>query len=180
MSISSQQIKQENSLIVFYSLTEHTTWLAGQIAAATNIPAVRVDTVIPYSRIDGERVMAAVTQAKQAHRYPELESNPELHTEVQNVLVGYPIWGGDVAYPMEAWLKQHPMGKRRLIPFNTSSYQQAGVSLPTLKRLAPEAQLASELVAGQDEVATDVILQWFDQVASDLEKNDKCRREREW
>ena len=129
------------TLVVYYSSTGNTEEAANYIAAAANADVFELEPKNPYTDADldwtdeNSRVvyehdnpdardveLAAVT-------VPDWES-------YDTVFIGYPIWWGIAAWPVDSFVKANDFTDKTVIPFCTSSSSDLGESGELLAELA--------------------------------------------
>ncbi len=123
----------ENVLVVYYSATGNTEKVANYIADATGGDLFEVEPAEPYTDDDlnwtDENSRVSQEYADESLREVELVS-----TEVENwdsydtVFIGYPIWWGIAAWPMDTFVEANDFTGKTVIPFCTSSSSGIGDS----------------------------------------------------
>lgn len=140
---SSPDLEAESgkTLVVYYSATGNTEEAANYIAAATNADIFALEPKNPYTDADldwtddNSRVvyehdnpdardveLAAVT-------VPDWES-------YDTVFIGYPIWWGIAAWPVDSFVKENDFTGKTVVPFCTSASSGLGESGELLAELA--------------------------------------------
>ena len=122
-----------NVLVVYYSATGNTEAVANYIADATGGDLFEVEPAEPYTDADldwtDDNSRVSQEYADESLRDVELVS-----TEVENwdsydtVFIGYPIWWGIAAWPMDSFVKANDFTGKTVIPFCTSSSSGIGDS----------------------------------------------------
>ena len=122
-----------NVLVVYYSATGNTEAVANYIADATGGDLFEVEPAEPYTDADldwtDDNSRVSQEYADESLRDVELVS-----TEVENwdsydtVFIGYPIWWGIAAWPMDSFVKTNDFTGKTVIPFCTSSSSGIGDS----------------------------------------------------
>ena len=122
-----------NVLVVYYSATGNTEEVANYIADATGGDLFEVEPAEPYTDDDlnwtDENSRVSQEYADESLRDVELVS-----TEVENwdsydtVFIGYPIWWGIAAWPMDTFVEANDFTGKTVIPFCTSSSSGIGDS----------------------------------------------------
>ena len=120
-------------LVVYYSAQNHTEAVAQQIAENLNPDIFEIQPVDEYSNADlnwtDDNSRVSREYADESLRNVELVS-----TTVQNwddydtVLIGYPIWWGIAAWPVDTFVKANDFNGKTVIPFCTSSSSGLGRS----------------------------------------------------
>lgn len=120
------------TLVVYYSATGHTEDVAGYIAAATGAATFRLEAAEPYtaddldwtdedSRVSREHEDPAKTVELAETTVPDWES-------YDTVFVGYPIWWGIAAWPMDGFIAANDFTGKTVVPFCTSASSGLGES----------------------------------------------------
>lgn len=128
-------------LVVYYSASGNTEKVAGYIADALGADTFSIVPVQPYTsedlnwRDESSRVNAE-------HDDPSLREMELEATAVENwadydtVFIGYPIWWGIAAWPVDNFVKVNDFTGKTVIPFCTSSSSGLGDSGSLLAELA--------------------------------------------
>ncbi len=131
----------DKALVVYFSATGNTETAANYIAAATGADVLELEPVEPYSsedlnwRDDDSRV--AREHEDESLRHVELTvSTLENWDEYGTVYIGYPIWWGIAAWPVNAFVEANDFTGKTVIPFCTSSSSGLGDSGALLAELA--------------------------------------------
>lgn len=130
-------IKQESegpkTLVVYYSASGNTEAVAGDIAASTNADVFELVPAEPYSDADldwtdnGSRVVYE-------HDNPDDREVELVEVTVPDwdsydtVFIGYPIWWGIAAWPVDGFIKANDFTGKTVIPFCTSASSGLGES----------------------------------------------------
>lgn len=129
------------TLVVYYSATGNTENVANYIAAATNGDLFKLEPAEPYSDADlnwtddNSRVV-------REHDNPDerdvalVKSTVENWDEYDTVFIGYPIWWGIAAWPVNGFIEANDFTGKTVIPFCTSSSSGLGESGELLAQMA--------------------------------------------
>lgn len=134
-SAEAQQPTDEagKTLVVYYSATGNTENVANYIVAATNGDLFELEPAEPYSDADlnwtddNSRVV-------REHDNPDerdvalVKSTVENWDEYDTVFIGYPIWWGIAAWPVDGFIEANDFTGKTVIPFATSSSSGLGES----------------------------------------------------
>ena len=130
-----------NVLVVYYSATGNTEEVANYIADAAGGDLFEVEPAEPYTDDDlnwtDDNSRVSQEYADESLRDVELVT-----TEVENwdsydtVFIGYPIWWGIAAWPMNTFVEANDFTGKTVIPFCTSSSSGIGDSGNLLADLA--------------------------------------------
>lgn len=129
------------TLVVYFSATGNTEEAAGYIAAATGADMFELEPVEPYSdddlnwTDDNSRVV-------QEHDNPDarevelVESTVSDWESYDTIFIGYPIWWGIAAWPVDGFIAANDFTGKTVIPFCTSSSSGLGESGELLEEAA--------------------------------------------
>ena len=130
-----------NVLVVYYSATGNTETVANYIAEATGGDIFEITPAEPYTSDDlnwtDENSRVSREYADESLRDVELTT-----TQVENwdsydtVFIGYPIWWGIAAWPVDGFVEANDFTGKTVIPFCTSSSSGLGESGELLAELA--------------------------------------------
>ena len=128
-------------LVVYYSATGNTETVANYIAEATGGDIFEIPPAEPYTSDDlnwtDENSRVSREYADESLRDVELTT-----TQVENwdsydtVFIGYPIWWGIAAWPVDGFVEANDFTGKTVIPFCTSSSSGLGESGELLAELA--------------------------------------------
>ena len=128
-------------LVAYFSATGNTEEVAGYIAEATGGDLLELTPVEPYTSADlnwtdpNSRVV-------REYENPELRDIALVATAVDNwadydvIFLGYPIWWGIAAWPVNGFVEANDFTGKTVIPFCTSSSSGLGESGQLLAELA--------------------------------------------
>ena len=129
------------TLVVYYSATGNTETVAGYLADPLGADLFEITPVQPYtaddlnwsddtSRVSREHEDASL-------RTVELEQDTVEHwEEYDTVFIGYPIWWGIAAWPVDGFVTANDFTDKTVIPFCTSSSSDLGESGELLAEMA--------------------------------------------
>ena len=121
------------TLVVYYSATGNTEAVAGYIAAATGADTFVLEPVQPYTDEDldwtNDNSRVCVEHENPDQRAVELvASTVENWADYDTVFIGYPIWWGIAAWPVDGFIAANDFTGKTVIPFCTSSSSGLGES----------------------------------------------------
>ena len=128
-------------LVVYYSASGHTKTVAGYIAQATGGDIFEITPVEPYTD-DDLNWSDSDSRVTREHEDESLRDMELTTTEVENwdsydtVFIGYPIWWGIAAWPVDGFVEANDFTGKTVIPFCTSSSSGLGESGELLAELA--------------------------------------------
>ncbi len=141
---SLEGVDLDNALVVYFSATGNTGEAAGYIASITGADVFEIVPADPYTsedltwtdpesrvstehdaRVAGETVTVELTQ-----------TTPDNWDSYDTVFIGYPIWWGEAAWPVESFVRANDFTGKTVIPFCTSASSGLGESGQLLAELA--------------------------------------------
>ena len=133
-----------NVFVVYYSATGKTEEIAGYISEATGGDVFEIQPAEPYTSADlnwsDENSRVSIE-----HENEELQNNVELVSatpanwaEYDTVFIGYPIWWGIAAWPVNGFVTENDFMGKNIVPFCTSLSSGMGDSGRLLANMAGE------------------------------------------
>ena len=129
------------TLVVYYSATGYTESVATYIAEATGGELFRLEPVEEYSSADLDWTDRN-SRVSREHDNPEERMMDLVASTVpdwesyENIFIGYPIWWGIAAWPVDRFIADNDFTGKTVIPFCTSSSSGLGESGELLKEAA--------------------------------------------
>lgn len=129
------------TLVVYFSGSGNTKRVAEDIAAATGGTLFELVPVTPYTSAD----LSWTTSGSRVNRehddealrdIPLVTTTPENFDEYDTVFIGYPIWWGIAAWPVNNFVKNNDFTGKTVIPFATSASSGMGQSGSLLAEMA--------------------------------------------
>ncbi len=105
-------------LIVYYSQTDNTAYLARKLQEKTGADMFRLETVKAYPRDNPGRIDVPKAEWKTGN-LPALKQMPANLSQYDLILVGTPVWFGTVSNPVKSFLKQADLGGKKVAVFFT-------------------------------------------------------------
>ena len=130
-----------NVLVVYYSATGNTEGVANYIAEATGGDLFEITPAEPYTD-DDLNWSDENSRVTREHEDESLRDVELTTTQVENwdsydtVFLGYPIWWGVAAWPVDGFVEANDFTGKTVIPFCTSSSSGLGQSGELLAELA--------------------------------------------
>lgn len=121
------------TLVVYFSAQGHTEEVANKIANNLGADIFELEPVDAYSSDDLDWTDSN-SRVSQEHEDESLRNIELVSTSVENwedydtVLIGYPIWWGIAAWPVDTFVKANDFTGKTVIPFCTSSSSGLGDS----------------------------------------------------
>lgn len=147
-----------NVLVVYYSATGNTEEVANTIAETTGGDLFELEPAEPYTDADldwtDDNSRVSREYADESLRDVELVSTTvENWDSYDTVFIGYPIWWGIAAWPVDTFVEANDFAGKTVIPFCTSSSSGIGDSGELLADLAGTGdwQTGERFRSGADE-----------------------------
>ena len=128
-------------LVVYYSASGNTARVANDIAAAAGADVFEIVPAEPYTSDDLNWTNQS-SRVSVEHDNPDARTVELVSTEVSDwdsyttVFIGYPIWWGIAAWPVDGFVSANDFTGKTVIPFATSSSSGMGQSGELLSQLA--------------------------------------------
>ena len=134
-------VSNGNILVVYFSAQGHTESVAEQIAANLNADLFEIVPVSEYTSDDldwtDDNSRVSREHEDESLRNIELETTSVSNWDTYDtVLIGYPIWWGIAAWPVNTFVEANNFTGKTVIPFCTSSSSGLGESGELLAELA--------------------------------------------
>lgn len=132
---------EAKTLIVYFSASGSTEKVANVIAEETGGNLFELEPVNPYSSEDLDWT-ANGSRVNLEHDDESLRSIELVNTSVENwdaydtVFIGYPIWWGIAAWPVDEFITSNDFSGKTIIPFCTSASSDIGESAALLSQMA--------------------------------------------
>ena len=130
-----------NVLVVYYSATGNTERVANSIAEATGGDLFEIEPTEPYTD-DDLNWNDESSRVSREYEDESLRDVPLVNTTVDGwddydtVFIGYPIWWGIAAWPVDGFVEANDFSDKTVIPFTTSASSGMGQSGELLADLA--------------------------------------------
>ena len=154
------------TLVVYYSATGNTAKVSEVIVNENDMDVFAIMPEQPYSTEDLAWTDENSRVSKE-HSDPALQDvallqdTPDNWDSYETVIIGYPIWWGQAAYPVASFVKANDFTGKTVIPFCTSASSDIGDSAQNLADLAK----SGEWMGGMrfpSAVNSDEVRQWVD------------------
>ena len=135
------------TLVVYFSATGNTEEAAGYIADLTGGDLFELEPVEPYTSEDlnysDDNSRVSLEYADESLREVELAADTvENWDDYDTVFIGYPIWWGIAAWPVDGFIEANDFTGKTVIPFCTSSSSGMGQSGEAAGRTGRDGRLA--------------------------------------
>lgn len=139
-SSKTETVSGGKTLVVYYSATGSTKAVAEKIAKTLNADIFEVVPEKPYTSADlnwnDDNSRVSLEHSDESKREVALvRSTPDNWEQYDTVYIGYPIWWGIAAWPVNGFVKANDFTGKTVIPFCTSASSGIGESDKELKAL---------------------------------------------
>lgn len=129
------------TLIVYYSASGNTEEVANYIASATGgdlfeIVPMEIYTNADLDWTDDDSRVSREHDNEDERDVPLVSDTVDNWDEYDTVFIGYPIWWGIAAWPVDGFIKANDFTGKTVIPFCTSSSSGLGESGELLEEMA--------------------------------------------
>lgn len=154
------------ALVVYYSATGNTEEAANYIAGAMESDLFKLEPTKKYSDADLDWTDSD-SRVSREHDNPEKRKVTLVADTVENwdsydtVFIGYPIWWGIAAWPVNGFIAANDFTGKTVIPFCTSSSSGLGESGELLEEAAGTGQWL-EGIRFRSGASEETVTQWID------------------
>lgn len=154
------------TLVVYYSATGNTAKVAEVIVNENDMDVFAIMPEQPYSTedlawTDGNSRVSKEHADPALQDVALLQDTPDNWDSYETVIIGYPIWWGQAAYPVASFVKANDFTGKTVIPFCTSASSDIGDSAQNLADLAKGGEWMGGMRFPSD-VNSDEVRQWID------------------
>lgn len=165
-------------LVLFSSRSGNTETMAKQISQTLGCDRMEVVPATAYEEDyntmlqRAQREQAAIAQGS----YPAINTTVENLSEYDMIFVGYPIWYGHMATPMQAFLHNHAdqLKGKRIALFASSGSSGINTSVAEARTLIPDATFTETLLltSGTINQVSTRIPAWLEQIGAEPISNN--------
>ena len=133
---------ESKMLVLYYSQTSNTKTVAHEIATRLDADIEEIAMVEPYDtafQATIERCMAD----REKGILPEIKPLASDLTKYDVIFLGYPVWFGTFAPPVDAFLSQVDLSGKKVVPFCTFGSGGLESSIKDLAEKQPNAEILS-------------------------------------
>ncbi|WP_138269593.1 flavodoxin [Anaerofustis stercorihominis] len=141
LTSSENSLKDGETLVVYFSAQGHTKDVAEQIAEDLDADIFEIVPQDEYTESDLNWTDDN-SRVTREHEDESLRDTSLVSTTIdnwdsyENVLIGYPIWWGIAAWPVDTFVEANDFADKNVIPFCTSASSDLGDSGKLLKEKA--------------------------------------------
>ena len=140
-SENSTNTATKKTLVAYFSGSGNTKHVAEMIAENTGADLFEITPADPYTDDDlnytNDNSRVSVEHNDESKRdVPLTKTTPDNWSDYDTVFIGYPIWWGIAAWPVNNFVKDNDFSGKTVIPFCTSSSSGLGQSGDLLAEMA--------------------------------------------
>lgn len=117
-SQTEESLENENILVAYFSYSGNTKKIAEEIQNKTGADIFEIRTVNTYSA-DYDTVLDEAKEELDENARPELSGQIENIEQYETVIIGYPIWWGDMPMAVYSFLDEYDLSGKTILPFCT-------------------------------------------------------------
>ena len=136
---------------------------AEYIAAATGADSFEIIPSEPYPS-DYMETVAVAEEEKKSNARPEFQNDVENWDSYDTIILGYPIWHGDMPMIVYTFLESHDFAEKTVYPFNTHGGSGLAGTPDKIRSVIPGADVKDGLALSGKTVQND-----FAAVQSDID-----------
>ena len=167
-------------LVLFASRSGNTERMANEIREQLDCDILEVEPEVAYDNDYNtmlERAQEELAAIRQGN-YPPVKTSVESFDDYDIVFVGYPIWYGSMATPMQTFLHTHAskLAGKRIALFASSGSSGISSSVSEARNLCPDATIIEETLlltsSTLSQMATRVPA-WLEEIGASREEPDE-------
>lgn len=134
---------ENKKLVVFYTYTGHTKYIAEMIKEKLNCDILEIKTVKPYSK-DYDLVVEEYQNNESVKETPRIEEIGIDLSKYNEIIIGSPVWWYTITPPIRTFLKENDLSGKTIIPFATNA-GWLGRTFKEIKSLCPNSNIEKEM-----------------------------------
>ncbi|MCL2044283.1 MAG: hypothetical protein FWG89_09100 [Treponema sp.] len=165
VSMESVSSLESRKLIVYYSLSGNTKFIAEHIQTLTGADIFALELVEPYSQ-EYQVTLERARQEREAGIRPQLAGSIDNLADYDVVFVGTPNWFSSLSLPIFSFLETHDLSGKTVVPFVTFGGGGLQNTITDLKDLQPNAVVLEEfgVTGSAAENSRSEISQWLERI----------------
>ena len=169
-SVVNTEFNGSKTIIVYYSWSGNTEIVANKIKKVTGADIYKITTKIPYPN-EYDDMVAQVKEDINNEKLPELNGSLDL-SKYDNIIIGYPIWIGDMALPMKSFLSKNDLKGKDIAPFILNGGSRVYKSISYIKEVCPDSKVLNYMSIKRKDVSNldDKINNWIRKIKVDISK----------
>ena len=137
----SSSLNNTNTLVAYFSVTNHTEGIANEIKSYLNSDIFEIVPKQEYTSedIDYNSDCRAKREQNDDKARPEIKNKIEDISKYDTIALGYPIWWAEAPKIMYTFIESYNFDDKTILPFCTSGSSPIGDSAINLAKSAPKA-----------------------------------------
>lgn len=129
-------------LIVYFSYTNNTKFIAELIQKELNCDILRIETKVPYSN-DYDKVVNDEQNSEASNHIPEIKDIKIDLDNYDTIILGTPVWWYRPCPAIRAFLTKYDLSNKTIIPFATNA-GWLGKTFSEIKTIASTSLIKNE------------------------------------
>lgn len=142
-SIVNTEYNGSKSVIIYYSWSGNTEILVNSIKDITGADIYKITTKIPYPS-EYKEALEQVKNDISSNKLPELNGSIDL-SKYDTIILGYPIWIGDMALPMKSFINNNDLSDKKIAPFIVNGGSRVDKSISYIKEICTNSVVLEAL-----------------------------------
>ena len=142
LAISCSQTKTPKVLVLYYSQTGNTKAIAEELCNKLGADIEEITPVVPYDG-DFQATIERSRKEMDGNAFPEITPIKSKVKDYDIIFLGYPIWFGTYAPPIETVLNSVDLSGKKIVPFCSFGSGGLDSSVKALKEKIPGAEILS-------------------------------------
>lgn len=138
--VSCGQKKAQKVLVIYYSQTGNTEFVANEIAQRLHAEVERIEAMNPYDG-DFRQTIERCMKEREEGIIPDIQPVKSDISKYDVIFIGYPVWFGTYAPPVITFLKNTDLSGKKIVPFCTFGSGGLESSVIDLKKAQPNAEV---------------------------------------
>ena len=130
----------QKTLVLYYSETGSTKTVAVELQKQLGADIESIECVKPYSGNFQETIQRGQREM-QGGQWPELKALKSNLSKYDVIFLGYPIWFGTYANPIQTLVRNNDFAGKTIVPFCTFGSGGLNTSSDALKKALPKAKI---------------------------------------
>jgi flavodoxin len=140
MAISCTKEKAPKTLVLYYSETGNTRAVAEALQQKLGADIEEILPVVPYTG-DFQATIERGRKEMEEDNFPELQPLKSDIASYDIIFLGFPVWFGTYANPVETLLRNADFAGKKIVPFCTFGSGGLDSSIKAIREKAPKAVL---------------------------------------
>lgn len=171
--------KNGRYLVLYSSRTNNTEHVAQTIQSILDCDILEVEPQIPYDDDYNSMLNRAQKELEEIRQgnYPAIKTSVDNFDNYDIIFIGYPIWYGSMATPMQSFLYQHAskLSGKQIALFATSGSSGITSSVNEAQSICTESILIEQSLLLTSSTLPQMesrITEWLDRIGADREESD--------